>query len=137
MFNASNFKSIFVLTTCLYTICPFLVFAQHLMMHRRQFYKISSKSLVGNVTATQKVEDYFDCSFLCLELGPFYCLSFNFGKTSDNGYYTCELSNSERYLEPQRIQERSSYDYYGTTVEVSCEHISPCRLNSLKIMIRI
>lgn len=117
MFNIFLFKSIFVFTTC-----PFLVFAQHLLMHHRQFYKMSNKSMVGNVTETQKVEDYLDCSFLCLEYGPFHCLSFNFGKANDNGYYTCELSNSERYLEPQRMQERSSYDYYGTIAEVSCKN---------------
>ena len=65
-----------------------------------------------------EVQDFLDCSFLCLEHGPFACLSFNVGKTNNNGYYTCELSNSERYLEPHRIQERISYDYYGTTTEV-------------------
>ena len=120
MFDNSVAKSVFVLTTYLFTICPVLVLAQHLNTRDRQFYKMSNKSLVGNVTETQEVEDFFDCSFLCLEHGPFVCLSFNFGKASDNGYYTCELSNSERYLEPQRIQQQSSYDYYGTTAEVSC-----------------
>ena len=83
-----------------------------------------NKSLSGNVIETQKVQDHFDCSFLCLEHGPFDCVSFNFGKVNDNGYYTCELSNSERYLEPQKLQQRSSYDYYGTTTEVSWKHIS-------------
>ena len=85
---------------------------------------MSNKSLLGNVIETTKVEDYFDCSFLCLEHGPFECLSFNFGTVNDNGYYTCELSNSERYLKPQKLQQRSSYDYYGTTAEVSWKHIS-------------
>lgn len=59
--------------------------------------------------------------FLCLEHGPSVCLSFNFGKANDNDNdnYTCELSNSERYLEPERLEQRSSYDYYGTATEVS------------------
>ena len=103
---------------------PFLVSAQHLIMHLRQFYKMPNKSLLGNVTETQKVQGYFDCSFLCLEQGPFDCLSFNLGTVNDNGYYTCELSNSERYLEPHKIQQRASYGYYGTTAEVSWKHIS-------------
>ena len=119
MFNNSLFKSIFVLA-----ISPFLVFPQHLIVRHREFYKMPNKSLLGNVTETQKVYDYFDCSFLCLERGPFNCLSFNFGKVNDNGYYTCELNDSERYLEPQKIQQRSSYDYYGTTTQVSRKHIS-------------
>lgn len=84
-----------------------------------------NKSLPGNITETQKVHDYFDCSFLCLGRGPFNCLSFNFGKVNDNGYYTCELSNSERYLEPHKIQQRSSYDYYGTTTQ-SLFSLRPC-----------
>ena len=112
-------KSIVTLTTCLVTISPLLGFAQHLIKHDRKFYKMAGKSLVGNVTATRKVKDFFDCSFLCLEHGPFACLSFNFASTNDDGFFTCELSNSERYLEPHRMQERRNYDYYGTTTEVS------------------
>ncbi len=115
-----SFKSILVFSSFLFTVFPFLGLSQHLGMHYRTFYKLSDKLLVGNVTTTRKVKDYFDCSFLCLEHGPFACLSFNFGNTEDNGYYTCELSNSERYLEPRSLQERLSYDYYGTTTEVSC-----------------
>ncbi|KAJ7371442.1 stabilin 1 [Desmophyllum pertusum] len=83
-------------------------------MQESKFYKLEDKSLIGNVTATMQVQDYFDCSFLCLEHGPSACLSFNVGKTNNNGYYTCELSNSERYLEPHRVQLRASYDYYET-----------------------
>ena len=37
---------------------------------------------------------------------------------SDNGYHTCELSSLERYLVPERMEERLGYDYYGTTTEV-------------------
>ena len=91
---------------------------QRLDVHDRKLYRLQGKSLVGNITATRKVKDYFDCSFLCMELGVSACLSFNIGKVSDNGYYTCELSNSERYIEPDRMGERLSYDYYGTTTEV-------------------
>ena len=119
MFNNSLWKSMFILAAS-----PFLVSAQPLIIHLRQFYKMPNKSLLGNVIETKQVEDYFDCSFLCLEHGPFDCLSFNFGTVNDNGYYTCELSSSERYLEPQKMEQRSSYDYYGTTAEVSSTHIN-------------
>ncbi|KAJ7371435.1 Hyaluronan and proteoglycan link protein 2, partial [Desmophyllum pertusum] len=78
-----------------------------------------------------EVQDYFDCSFLCLEHGPSACLSFNVGKTNNNGYYTCELSNSERYLEPHRIQERASYDYYGMTTK-SLFSLLPCASSPCK-----
>ena len=114
-----SFKPISVLSSCLFTVLPFLGLSQHLGMHDRKFYKLSGKSLVGNVTATWKVKDYFDCSFLCLGRDPFACLSFNLGNNEDKGYHTCELSNSERYLEPLGMQERINFDYYGTTTEVS------------------
>ena len=39
-------------------------------------------------------------------------------RNSDNGYHTYQLSSSERYLEPQRTEERVGYDYYGMTTEV-------------------
>ena len=116
-------KSTVVLTTCLLAISPFLGFAQHLILHDRRFYKMADASLVGSVTATKKVKDFFDCAFLCLKHDhvPVSCVSFNLGKVSDsNGYYTCELSSSERHLEPDKIQETLDYDYYGTTAEVSC-----------------
>ncbi|KAJ7371441.1 hypothetical protein OS493_025911 [Desmophyllum pertusum] len=100
-------------------------------MQESKFYKLEDKSLIGNVTATRQVQDFLDCSFLCLEHGPFACLSFNVGKTNNNGYYTCELSNSERYLEPHRIQQRASYDYYGMTTE-SILRLLPCASSPCK-----
>ena len=124
MFNIALVKSIVVMMACLVTVCPFIGSAQHLIMHDRKFYKMLNKSLVGKVTETRKVKDFFDCCFLCLEYRPTVCLSFNFGKVNDNGYNTCELSNSERYLAPQSLEERSSYDYYGTATEVSCKNSS-------------
>ena len=107
-----------VLPNFLLGIFPFLSLGQHSIRQGRQFYKLVDSYLVGNTTSTRHVEDYFDCSFLCLEHEPFACLSFNMARNSDNGYHTCELSSSERYLEPQRIEERLGYDYYGTTTEV-------------------
>ena len=107
-----------VLPNFLLGIFPFLSLGQHSIRQGRQFYKLADSYLVGNTTSTRHVKDYFDCSFLCLEHEPFACLSFNMARNSDNGYHTCELSSSERYLEPQRIEERLGYDYYGTTTEV-------------------
>ena len=92
---------------------------QDLGMREKKFYKLENKALIGNVTVTTRVKDYFDCFFLCLEQGPLACLSFNLGKDNDNGYYTCELSNSERYLDPNRMRDHLSYSYYGMTTPVS------------------
>ena len=114
-----SFKTISVLTSGLFIVLPSLGVSQQLGVHDRTFYKLLNSSLFGNVKLERSVKDSLECSFLCLKHGPFVCLSFNFGKASESGYYTCELSNSERYLEPQKMQEQPSYDYYGTTAEVS------------------
>lgn len=88
-------------------------------IQEREFYILEGKSLVGNVTAMKKVTDIIDCSFLCLEYGPLACLSFNFEKSNDNGFHSCQISNSERHFEPLKIQDMPTYDYYGTTLKVS------------------
>ncbi|PFX19071.1 hypothetical protein AWC38_SpisGene16508 [Stylophora pistillata] len=85
-------------------------------------------AFVGNSTLTKIVKDYFDCSFFCLESGPSACLSFNLGRNSESGYRRCELINSERYMEPERIEEHKSYDYYGTT-PASLFRLLPCMSN--------
>lgn len=112
------FKSFVVLTATL-MVYPLHGLSQHLVMRDSTFYKLEGKALVGNVTTVIQVNDHIDCSFLCLEQGPFECLSFNVGRANNNGCYTCELSNSERHLrEPLGIQDRPGYDYYGRTAEV-------------------
>ena len=101
-----------------FVVLPVLALGQRYITREMAFYKMEGKSLVGNVTAVRQVKDFFDCSFLCMEYGHEACLSFNLERSNDNNY-NCELSNSEKYLEPQKMQDRSGYDYYGTTFEVS------------------
>ena len=94
-----------------------LVLVQQYLTRERQFYKIEGKSLLGNVTAVTKVKDFFRCCFLCMQYGPVACLSFNLER-NNNSIHTCELSSSEKYLEPQKMQRRLDYDYYGTEFQV-------------------
>ena len=101
-----------------FVVLPVLALGQRYFIRERTFYKMEGKSLVGNVTAVRQVKDFFDCSFLCTEYGQEACLSFNLER-SNNNVHTCELSNSEKYLEPQKMQNRSGYDYYGATLKVS------------------
>ena len=75
--------------------------------------------MVGNVTNIVRVKDVLDCATFCLSSIADDCYSFNFGKTAINGLYTCEVSNSERRLDPASIQEVSDIKYYGFTAEVS------------------
>ena len=94
-----------------------LVLVQQSLTRERQFYKIEGKSLLGNVTAVMKVKDFFRCCMLCMQYGPVACLSFNLER-NNNSIHTCELSSSEKYLEPQKMQRRLDYDYYGTEFQV-------------------
>ena len=94
-----------------------LVLVQQYLTRERQFYKIEGKSLLGNVTAVMKVKDFFRCCFLCMQYGPVACLSFNLER-NNNSIHTCELSSSEKYLEPQKMRRRLDYDYYGTEFQV-------------------
>ena len=112
-------KSFTILLIFLVTMIKPLGFAQHLIKHDRQFYKMADMVLVGDLTSTRKVKDIFECVFYCLEHGPSACLSFNIAKTSHDGFYSCELSDSERCLDPQRMQGNPSFDYFGTSTEVS------------------
>ena len=104
------------LTTWLMTL-PLLALGHRYITRERTFYKVDGKSLIGSVTAKMEVKNSFHCSHLCLKYGPVQCLSFNLER-SNNSIHTCELSSSEKYLEPQKVQERTGYDYYGTEYDV-------------------
>ena len=96
---------------------PLLALGHRYITRERTFYKVDGKSLIGSVTAVMEVKDSFDCSYLCMKYGPVACLSFNLER-SNNSIHNCELSSSEKYLEPQKVQERTGYDYYGTEYDV-------------------
>ena len=81
-------KSFTILLIFLVTMIKPLGFAQHLIKHDRQFYKMADMVLVGDLTSTRKVKDIFECVFHCLEHGPSACLSFNIAKTSHDGFYS-------------------------------------------------
>lgn len=128
-----SFKTIVVLMSGLFMVLPGLGCTQQLGRHDRTFYKVPGTSLVGKVKLARKVKDSLDCSFLCLEQGPFVCLSFNFRKANESGHYTCELSNSERYLESHNMQKQPSSDYYGTTAEVSY-YLTICKMGKSSLL---
>ncbi|XP_068701237.1 stabilin-2-like [Montipora foliosa] len=125
-----------VLTVILLSNCflrlPFLGLALRHSFRERIFYKLDGMSLIGNVTEETKVSDLWYCVILCLEYGPLSCLSFNFNKTKDTrDLHDCHLINSEKFLKPQQMQERPSFDYYGTPFEFLARFFpcltSPCR----------
>ena len=92
------------------------------------FYAIENVSLTGNVTTVKLATDDLDCAFLCLRNDkPAKCFSFNFGRDADHGLHMCELSDSERTLEPHNMQSRNGFDYYGMQTKVSYTRLSSLR----------
>ena len=87
--------------------------------HREvMFYSIESASLIGKVTMTRLVKDEMECAFMCFRHYPRDCLSFNFRTTSIGETHICELSDSERALQPDRMQKRQEFDYFGVQTVV-------------------
>ncbi len=91
----------------------------HQNQREAMFYSVKSASLIGKVTMTRLVRDEVECATLCYRQYTHNCLSFNFGGISIDDTHICELSNSERALEPQRMQRRKGFDYYGMQKVVS------------------
>ncbi len=83
------------------------------------FYSVKSASLIGKVTMSRLVRDEMECATMCYRQYPHNCLSFNFGGIFIDDTHICELSNSERALEPHRMQRRKGFDYYGMHKVVS------------------
>lgn len=74
---------------------------------------------MGNITKVEETKSGLDCAFLCLQMPQGSCLSFNFGRRATNGLHICELSNSERALEPHKLLNRTNFVYYGMKMSVS------------------
>lgn len=83
------------------------------------FYSVKSASLIGKVTMTRLVKDELECAYMCYRQYPHDCLSFNFRRKFIDETHICELSNSERALEPDRMQKRKGFDYFGVQMVVS------------------
>ena len=82
------------------------------------FYSVKSASLIGKVTMTTLVKDEIECALMCFRHYPRDCLSVNFRRKSIDGTHVCELSNSERALEPDRMQNGQGFDYFGVQTVV-------------------
>lgn len=84
-----------------------------------KFYKLEGKSFIWNLTERHLAHDFWDCLFLCINTERRDCYSYNFGGAEVQGLYECELSYSEMKLEPEKVQDRQGFAYYGMTAEVS------------------
>lgn len=93
-------------------------FADETAQREVSFYSVKSASLIGKVTMTRLVKDEMECAFMCFRHYPRDCLSFNFRRKSIGETHVCELSNSERALEPGRMQNCQGVDYFGVQTVV-------------------
>ena len=85
---------------------------------RKNILQNTRKINAWKYNSSKEAKDLIECSFQCIEFGPVPCLSFNLERSNRN-VRICELSNTEKYVEPQKIHERPGYDYYGTEFQVS------------------
>ena len=90
------------------------VFSSNDWFSFRNFKKLPGHSLIGNVTGTHKFPDDLTCAFACV--GDTQCFSFNFGGTSIDNLFTCELSNSLGAWDPQNLKNRPGFDLYEVVV---------------------
>lgn len=90
------------------------------------FYSVKSASLIGKVTMTRLVKDELECAYMCYRQYPHDCLSFNFCRKPIDETHICELSNSERALEPDSMQKRKGFDYFGVQMVVSEHFVRGC-----------
>ena len=116
MASTSGFPGLSIM--CL-ALCFSRASSVHNDLHEAKFYKLEGKSLFGNLTERHLTQDFLDCSFLCVKSAKKNCFSFNFGGSKRQGLYECELSNSEKKLNPKNLQERQGFAYYGIVEEVS------------------
>ena len=87
-------------------------------VRKAHFYKLEGKSFNGSLLERHLAQDFWDCLFLCIHAVNKNCFSFNLGGMQAQGFQECKLFNSEIKLEPEKLQDRQGFTYYGTTDEV-------------------
>ena len=111
--HSPSFSALGLVISFVSLICP-LPFD----VREAHFYRLEGKSFNGSLLEQHRVQDYWDCSFLCINVVNKNCFSFNFGGMQAQGFQEFELTNSEMKLEPKKIQDRQGFIYYGMTEEV-------------------
>lgn len=107
------------LSLCIAIFCLRLIHPLPNDVPEAKFYKLEGKSFNGSVVGRHLTQDFWDCLFLCVNAVNRDCFSFNYGGSQGKGLHECELYSSEMKLEPQKIQDRQGFAYYGMTEEVS------------------
>ncbi|KAL9973642.1 hypothetical protein ACROYT_G020123 [Oculina patagonica] len=115
---------------CIAMFCLSLIYPHPNDVREAKFYKLEGKSFNGSLVGRHLTQDVWDCLFLCVNATNKDCYSFNFGGAQEKGLYKCELYNSEMKIEPQKIQDRPGFTYYGMTEESFYRYLpcasSPC-----------
>ena len=115
--RSTKFQSV-SLPLCLVIVFFSLIYPLPFDVRKAHFYKLEGKSFNGSLLERYLAQDYWVCLFLCINAVNKNCFSFNFGAIQAQGLQECELSNSEMKLEPDKIEDRQGFTYYGMTDEV-------------------
>ena len=111
------------LLLCLAIFFLSLIYPLPFDVRKAHFYKLEGKSFNGSLLERHRAQDFWDCLFLCINAVNKNCFSFNFGGMQTQSFQECELTNSEMKLEPEKIQGRQGFIYYGMTEEVRSSYI--------------
>ncbi|XP_027037597.1 uncharacterized protein LOC113666043 [Pocillopora damicornis] len=80
------------------------------------------KHLSATVIATILTKDEFLCSFKCITKNE--CFSYNLATYPDNGFYICELLDTDKYRARKELKVNSSFHHFSP---VSLCESSPCQ----------
>lgn len=83
-----------------------------------KFIKASSVKLKTARLAHLKVSKLGECTFECLNHEQ--CRSTNFGRTSFDGKYSCELLRSDKFRRSQDLIASDDFDHYYIKVSRTC-----------------
>jgi len=81
------------------------------------FHKPGVVLVESSVSVINGVTDAVSCQVQCLCHES--CLSVNFGKSTNQTTFVCELNNSTSLAKPLKMRRRQGFEFYGLAVSIT------------------
>ena len=107
--------------TCIYTSTGAENFrrdGEHDTVNFAHFVNNPSQRLNSAVLVSCMVLSPSECAYECIKNQD--CYSFNFAATSLDGRHSCELLNTDKFLNPDDLVCHAGFDHYNIKVNVKC-----------------
>ena len=85
------------------------------------FMAVFQKHLSTSVIASFLIKDKFHCPFECIAESE--CFSYNLAAYPDNGWYICELLNTDMYRAKTELKTNVSFHHFSRLVSCSSSTI--------------